>query len=211
MNPTLWSLFFGEDELPPEAARRILTSTHMRELNAALRGMVDRTTLRETERSLGEALRAALDLDVLHLMLRAWRDHPGPRDPIPSTPHADAAFVLSLGEHEIVSMHEPRIDVLGPSGTLGSLAFRVRLELAVQSATVRMDARGRVLRISIGACRAVGTLALEQDEVARFENADLRFPEDGIEDAAARALLSPVLAADESSRSAPGDGVVSAG
>src|SRR5262245_8826833 len=172
MTPTVWSLFFDGDEVSPDLARAIRDSAPMEALHGELRSVVDCTFPVASEKAIGDALHEALNTPVLDVLTRAWRTHPGLPAEIRSTPEEESTVLFGLGEHEIVSTHRPRVDVLGPSGMLGSFEFDLRLELMVQCATLQIDETGHVSCVSMGACSGTGVLSLGNKELARLQHVE---------------------------------------
>jgi hypothetical protein len=177
MNPTVWSLFFESYEMTPDLARAIRDSAPMDALQGELRSVLDCTFPHASEKAVGDALHEALSTPVLDVLTRAWRTHPGLPAEIQSGEEEEPTVLFGLGEHEIVSTHRPRVDVLGPSGMLGSFEFDLRLELMVQCATLQIEENGRVSCVSMGACSGTGSLNLGDRELARFHHLAIPFPE----------------------------------
>lgn len=176
MIPTVWSLFFDSQEFPTGVARGIQVSAEMEGLHRELQG-IDPTLSRSAEQALRDSFPRALDVPLVDLMMRAWSRHPKLESMGAGDYEQGERTLIGLGEHEIVSTHRPRVDVIGPAGTLASFQFDLRLEFMIQGATLQIDGRQSVANVSIGACRGTGTLTLEDREVASFTDSDIRFPD----------------------------------
>jgi hypothetical protein len=178
MIPTVWSVLFDGDRLSPEASRRVHQSETMGAMCRELRGLGDQSLAHAAEHAVEEALRRVLENSLLEVLMPVWRSHPGFDEALDAARQHQGIVVFGVGEHDVVSKHCPRLDVVGPAGTLVSFEFDLRLELTLQSAALRIESDGTVSVATIGACRCAGSLQLDGQELAATVREDIQFPEE---------------------------------
>lgn len=176
MIPTAWSVLFEGDRLPTETGRRIRQSASMDRLRGELRSFGDLSFAHATENAVEEALRDALDVSLLECLLPVWERHPQFPDALKAARDTEGMVLFGIGEHDVVSTHHPRIEVVGPQGNLASFEPELRLELKVQSATLRIDEGNHLASVAIGACTGNASLWLDRREIAASVRDDIRFP-----------------------------------
>jgi hypothetical protein len=178
MIPTAWSVLFDGDRLSPEASGRLHQSVTMEAMCRELRGLGDQSLALAAEHAVEEALRHALQSPLVDVLMPVWRSHPDFADALDAARQHQGIVVFGVGEHDVVSTHRPRVDVVGPAGTLASFAFDVRLDLTLQSAALRIASDGTLSVATIGACRCLGSLQLDGQELAATARDDVAFPEE---------------------------------
>lgn len=177
MNPTVWSALFDDDRLPAETSKRVRQSEAMAAMYRELRGSGDQTLVQAAANAIEDGLWDALQSPLIDLLMPAWRSHPDYAAALDAARQQQGLVVFGVGEHEVISTQQPRIEVAGASGTLVSFVFVVRLEITLQSAALRIAGDDTLRIAAIGACRSAGILKLEGHEIAATVRDDIQFPD----------------------------------
>lgn len=114
-----------------------------------------------TRRLVLERVDSLLEISLPEILARAWsksRELQSYRDSEKYPP--DKEFAAILLEHEIVSTHKPRVEVLLDDIKIGEVNFLINL--ALELAGFKLIIRdARIRRIEAGSCQAQASLACE--------------------------------------------------
>ncbi len=123
-----------------------------------------------------EALRSALDLPFLDIILKAWgglEELQAFLDPGPS--ELDQEVVKPLARHSIQSEHRPRLEVLLDNVPLGEIAVDLVLSAELEGFVLHIKG-GRIVEIATGSISAGGTLGIAGKTLLELSSSPYALP-----------------------------------
>ena len=123
-----------------------------------------------------EALRSALDLPFLDIILKAWgglEELQAFLDPGPGEPGEEV--VKPLLKHSIQSEHRPRLEVLLDNVPLGEIAFDIVLSAELDGFKLHIK-DGQIVEIATGSITAGGTLGVGDRTLVELETEPYALP-----------------------------------
>lgn len=163
-SPPNLSVFFGVAD-NTRSGRKFIRASE-KALNRELKKNGGGASLR-MESELRSALSMSLDVSLGEIFARAWlttrevlkqgrksRENPG------------RISLVTLGKHAIASEHHPTVEVLLAEHRLIKFVFDVKLELAFETAVVRIQ-NGKIWEITSGTYRGHGDIAYNDATIYR--------------------------------------------
>jgi hypothetical protein len=108
-----------------------------------------------------EKISQALDISLVGIMLRAWKEYGEVKTALHDDPGNSAKTTLvPLLEHTIESSHDPSVSITRGGATLIKISFSVSLEILVEGLILKVQ-NGRIEEVEAGRFTASGTLSCE--------------------------------------------------
>ena len=173
--PTALKLLFGsDDDTPRVIAGRVLAVADGGELGHAL-ARLPQTMRDAATHELAAAASGLLDLNLLDVIISAWRKHADLTAAAKRTlaSHGSTELV-GLASHRITMTQEPYVSLLADGHRVATLRLELSLTLDITAVVARVHA-GRLTALQSGHCDVTASLAMQGIEV-EAQRARLELP-----------------------------------